>query len=285
MTPEHSKNLWGQIEPVLAGTGNAGRYSARVAGEEDRKGMAFADYKLALITGASAGIGAALVERFTREGLVVHALSRNGERLAALASSTGCIPHVVDISDTQAIGAIVEPLEIDVLVNNAGVSRAGNILTMDEFGIDEQIDVNLRAALQLIRLTMPGMMHRDRGHIVNVTSIAGIYNFGGNTAYHATKAAMHMASRELRVAAFGRRVRVTEICPGRVETEIFAKVIGDAAEAQRRFYDGYESLKVEDVADAVAFAIAAPGHVNVGHIELLPTFQVPGGLNFERRTG
>ncbi len=247
--------------------------------------MAFADYKLAVVTGASAGIGAAIVERLAKEGLTVHALSRNGERLTALAARTGCIAHVVDISDTATLRAVVEPLAVDVLINNAGVSRAGNILSMDEFGIDEQIDVNLRAALHLIRLTMPGMMSRDCGHIVNVTSIAGIYNFGGNTAYHATKAAMHMASRELRVAAYGKRVRVTEICPGRVETEIFAKVIGDAVEAQRRFYDGYESLKVEDVADAAAFAIGAPRHVNVGHIELLPTFQVPGGLNFERRTG
>lgn len=246
--------------------------------------MAFSDYRTALVTGASAGIGAAIVENFVAHGLTVHALSRNRARLEALAARTGCIAHVVDVTDLAAIEALVKPLELDVLVNNAGVSRAGDIATMDAFGVDEQVDVNLRAALHLIRLTLPGMMARDRGHIVNITSIAGLYHFGGNTVYHATKAAMHMVSRQTRVAAYGRRVRVTEIVPGRAETEIFAKVIGDAERAQKQFYDGFESLKVEDVADAVAYALSTPRHVNIGQIEIMPTLQVPGGLNFEKRT-
>ncbi len=131
---------------------------------------------------------------------------------------------------------------------------------------------------------MPGMVERDRGHIVNISSIAAVYNFGGNTIYHATKAAVHTLSRQLRVDGYGRRVRVTEICPGRVETEIFGRLLGDMEQAQREFYDGYESLKPEDIADAIEFALDAPRHVNIGHIEILPTFQVPGGLNFERRT-
>ena len=245
--------------------------------------MPFADYRTALVTGASSGIGAGIVERMTREGLVVHAVSRNTERLQSLAQQTGCIPHVLDIRDTSALETLLAPLSIDVLVNNAGVSRAGDILSMDAFGVDEQIQVNLQAAIHLVRLLMPGMMERDCGHIINITSIAGLYNFNGNTVYHATKAAGHMLSQQLRVAAYGKRVRVTEICPGRVETEIFGKVIGDMEEAKRRFYDGYESLKVEDIVDAVAFAVTMPGHVNIGHVEILPTFQVPGGLNFERR--
>ena len=247
--------------------------------------MPFSDYRTALVTGASAGIGAALVEMLTANGLTVHAVSRNGARLEALAARTGCIAHALDITDPGAVEAMLAPLSIDVLINNAGVSRAGDIATMDAFGVDEQVDVNLRAALHLIRLTLPGMMARDCGHIVNITSIAGLYNFSGNTVYHATKAAMHMVSQQTRVAAYGRRVRVTEIVPGRAETEIFGKVIGDMAAAQRQFYDGYESLKVEDVAGAVAYAIGTPAHVNIGQIEIMPTFQVPGGLNFERRTG
>lgn len=246
--------------------------------------MAFSDYRTALVTGASAGIGAAIVESFRRNGLTVHAVSRNAARLAELEQRTGCIAHVLDISDLKAVEAFLAPLEIDVLVNNAGVSRAGDIATMDAFGIDEQVDVNLRAALHLIRLTLPGMMARDRGHVVNITSIAGHYHFSGNTVYHATKAAMHMVSRQTRVAAYGRRVRVTEIVPGRAETEIFGKVIGDMQAAQKQFYDGYESLKVEDVAAAIEYAIGAPGRVNVGQIEIMPTLQVPGGLNFEKRT-
>lgn len=247
--------------------------------------MAFADYKTALVTGASAGIGAAIVTMLRRHGLTVHAISRNANRLDELATRTGCVPHTLDITDSPAVEALLKPLQIDLLVNNAGVSRAGDIATMDAFGIDEQIDVNLRAALHLMRLTLPGMMARDSGHIVNITSIAGHYNFSGNTVYHATKAAMHMVSQQARVAAYGKRVRVTEIVPGRAETEIFGKVIGDMEAAQKQFYDGFESLKVEDVAGAVEYAVSTPSHVNIGQIEIMPTFQVPGGLNFLKRSG
>lgn len=245
--------------------------------------MPFSDYRTALVTGASTGIGAVIVERLAKQGLEVHAVARNGERLAELARTTGCVPHAVDITSTDALADLVRGLEIDVLVNNAGVSRTGNILTADEFAIDEQVAVNIQAVLHLVRLVMPGMVERDLGHIVNISSIAGVYNFGGNTIYHATKAAVHTLSRQLRVDGYGKRIRVTEICPGRVETEIFGRLLGDMDKAQREFYDGYESLKPEDIASAIEFAIESPRHMNVGHIEILPTFQVPGGLNFERR--
>ncbi|MFF0226295.1 SDR family oxidoreductase [Streptomyces sp. NPDC004629] len=247
--------------------------------------MPFSDYRTALVTGASTGIGAVVVERLARHGLEVHAVARDADRLADLAARTGCVAHAVDITDTDSLTEAVGGLEIDVLVNNAGVSRPGNILTADEWAVDEQVAVNVRAVLHLLRLLMPGMVQRDLGHIVNISSIAGVYNFGGNTIYHATKAAVHTISRQLRVDGFGRRVRVTEICPGRVETEIFGRLLGDMEEAQRRYYDGYESLKPGDIADAIEFALGSPRHVNIGHIEILPTFQVPGGLAFERRAG
>ncbi|MFE2443979.1 SDR family oxidoreductase [Stenotrophomonas sp. NPDC087984] len=246
--------------------------------------MPFSDYKTALVTGASTGIGAVVVERLTKQGLEVHALARNVERLDDLARRTGCVPHAVDITDTPALTEELRGIDVDLLVNNAGVSRSGNILTADEFAIDEQIAVNVQAVLHLVRLVMPGMVERDLGHIVNISSIAAVYNFGGNTIYHATKSAVHTLSRQLRVDGYGRRIRVTEICPGRVETEIFGRLLGDMEEAQRRYYDGYESLKPEDIADAIEFAVGSPRHVNIGHVEILPTFQVPGGLNFERRT-
>jgi NADP-dependent 3-hydroxy acid dehydrogenase YdfG len=247
--------------------------------------MPISDYRTALVTGASTGIGAVVVERLAKRGLEVHAVARNAERLRALADATGCIPHAVDITDTEALTAVLDGLEADILVNNAGVSRTGNILTADAFAVDEQITVNIQAVLHPVRLLMPGMVERDRGHIVNISSIAGVYNFGGNTIYHATKAAVHTLSRQLRVDGYGRRVRVTEICPGRVETEIFGRLLGDMEAAQRQFYDGYESLKPEDIADAIEFAVDSPRHVNIGHVEILPTFQVPGGLNSERREG
>jgi NADP-dependent 3-hydroxy acid dehydrogenase YdfG len=244
--------------------------------------MPFSDYKTALVTGASSGIGAATVERLCKEGLQVHALARNAAGLEALAARTGCIPHAMDVTDLEGITRLAQQVPFDVLVNNAGVDRPGSILKADAAGIDALVDVNLRAVLHLVRLVVPGMVARDRGHVVNISSIAGHYNFGGNTSYHATKSAVHMLSRQLRIDVFGKRVRVTEICPGRVATDIFAHVHGDSAEIRQRFIDGFELPRANDIADAIAFAIAAPIAVNVGLMEIMPTLQVPGGLQTTR---
>ena len=244
--------------------------------------MPFTDYKTALVTGASSGIGAAVVERLCKEGLQVHALARGAQALEALAQRTGCIPHVMDVSDLAGITRLVQGVEFDVLVNNAGVDRPKPFLQADAQDIDLLIDVNLRAVLHLCRLVVPGMVQRDRGHVVNISSIAGAYNFGGNSTYHATKAAVSMLSRQLRIDAFGKRVRVTEICPGRVATDIFAHVHGDSADTYERFVKGFELPQAADIANAIAFAVAAPVAVNIGHIEITPTLQVPGGLQTAR---
>ncbi|MGO4394918.1 SDR family oxidoreductase [Variovorax sp. M-6] len=241
--------------------------------------MPFSDYKTALVTGASSGIGAAVVERLCKEGLQVHALARSGDKLKELAARTGCIPHAIDVSDLHGVTALTKEVDFDVLVNNAGVDRPGSILKADAEGIDLLVDVNLRAVLHLCRLVVPGMVARDSGHVVNISSIAAAYNFGGNSTYHATKAAVSMLSRQLRVDCFGKRVRVTEICPGRVATDIFAHVHGDSEETRRRFVEGYELPEAADIANAIAFAIAAPVAVNIGHMEITPTLQVPGGLS------
>ena len=249
--------------------------------------MPFSDYKSALVTGASGGMGRAIAERLGQKGLTVHAIARNAEKLDELAQTNdNIVAHAEDVSDTDAMTALVKDLEIDVLVNCAGVSRPGSILQSEAFDIDEQIDVNLRACLHLARLLLPGMMERDRGHIVNITSMAGHYEFGGHIAYHATKAAMHTVSRQLRVDAFGRRVRVTEISPGRVETDIFARVEKiSEEEAKKKYFEGFEMPQVSDIADAVEYAVGAPQYVNIGLIELLPTLQVPGGLRTAKRVG
>jgi NADP-dependent 3-hydroxy acid dehydrogenase YdfG len=244
--------------------------------------MPFSDYKTALVTGASSGIGAAVVERLRSEGLQVHALARGAKALDALAQRTGCVAHALDVTDRAGLARLTQEVEFDVLVNNAGVDRPKPFLQADAEDIDLLIDVNLRAVLHLCRLVVPGMVRRDRGHVVNISSIAGAYNFGGNSTYHATKAAVSMLSRQLRIDAFGKRVRVTEICPGRVATDIFAHVHGDSADTYERFVKGFELPQAADIADAIAFAIAAPVAVNIGHIEITPTLQVPGGLQTAR---
>jgi NADP-dependent 3-hydroxy acid dehydrogenase YdfG len=244
--------------------------------------MPFSDYRTALVTGASSGIGLAVVERLAHEGLKVHALARSADALNALSNRTGCIPHAIDVSDIAAITKLANRTEVDVLVNSAGVDRPKKFLQADAEDIDLLVDVNLRAILHLCRLVVPGMAQRDRGHVVNITSIAAAYNFGGNSIYHATKAAVSMLTSQLRVDCFGKRVRVTEICPGRVATDIFAHVHGNAAEAHVNFIEGFELPEAKDIADAIAFAIAAPVAMNVGYIEITPTLQVPGGLSTKR---
>jgi NADP-dependent 3-hydroxy acid dehydrogenase YdfG len=249
--------------------------------------MPFSDYTTALVTGASTGMGAAIAERLAKRGLTVHAVARNQERLEELADRTGAVPHVVDLTDTKALAAAIDGLKVDVLVNCAGVSRPGNILDSSEDDVDELVDVNLRGLLHLTRLILPGMVERDLGHVINISSIAGVYNFYGHTVYHATKAAVHQISRQLRNDTVGKRIRVTEICPGRVETEIFGRNMGGTPEAmeeaRKTYYEGYESLTTDDIVNALDYAIEAPGHVNLGMMEIMPTFQVPGGLVFDRR--
>lgn len=249
--------------------------------------MPYSDYKTALVTGASTGMGEAAVKKFVENGLTVHAVARDEKRLAALAEVTGAIPHAVNLSDTKAVEAELGHLDVDILVNNAGVSRQGNVLSSSREDLDDMVDVNLRAVLQLTRIFLPGMVERDCGHVVNISSIAGHYNFFGHTAYHATKAAVHQVSRQIRNDTMGKRIRVTEICPGRVETEIFGRNLGGTPEAMKEawetFYEGYESLTTDDIISAIDFSIQAPRHANFGLIEVMPTFQVPGGLTFDRR--
>jgi NADP-dependent 3-hydroxy acid dehydrogenase YdfG len=180
--------------------------------------MGFSDYRTALVTGASSGIGAATVRRLSAEGLEVYAVARDAARLSALSAETGCRPCAVDISNLDALAALAKSAEFDVLVNNAGQSRRGNIPDTAPDDVDTLVDVNLRAILHLTRLIAPGMAMRNCDHVINVSSIAGHYAFGENAttfnssvAYHATKAGVHSLSQQLRVDLYGSRVRVTEV--------------------------------------------------------------------------
>jgi len=250
----------------------------------------FSDYQTALVTGASSGIGAATVRRLCAEGIEVHALGRDAERLAALSAETGCRTAAVDLNDRGVLTHLAASAEFDILVNNAGQSRRGTILEMAADDVDTLIDVKLRAVLHLTRLIVPGMVRRGRGHVVNVSSIAGHYAFGENAttfnssvAYHATKAGIHSLSQQLRVDLYGTRVRVTEVSPGRVATSIFKNQVA-ADNPDAHFVGGFETLRADDIADAIAFAVGSPARMNVAMLEVVPTFQVVGDLRFARRT-
>ncbi len=243
--------------------------------------MALSDYKTALVTGASSGIGAACVVALRDRGLEVVAMARRKERLESLAKQTGCRTVVLDVKNTEALYRQLGELEADILVNNAGLGRAfGGFLKSSQAEIDEMIDVNVTAAIHAVRAVAEGMAARQRGHIVNIGSIAGLYPIGF-PVYGATKGAIHLFVQHLRVDLKGTGVRLTEICPGRVETEFFDTAIPDQAKRQA-FMSGFQALRPGDIAAAIVFALDTPWHVNVSLIELTPTEQSPGGAIIEK---
>ncbi|WP_035972870.1 SDR family oxidoreductase [Bradyrhizobium sp. WSM3983] len=251
--------------------------------------MGFSDYRTALVTGASSGIGAATVRLLCAEGLEVHALGRDHRRLATLSGQTGCRVCALDLNDFAALTRLGSSAEFDVLVNNAGQSRRSNILDTAPDDVDTLVDINLRAVLHLMRLIVPGMARRNHGHVVNVSSIAGHYAFGENAttfnsslAYHATKSGIHSLSQQLRIDLYGTCVRVTEISPGRVATRIFQNQ-NAADNPDARFVGTFETLQSEDIAEAIAFAVGSPARMNVAMIEVVPTLQVVGELRFASR--
>jgi 3-hydroxy acid dehydrogenase/malonic semialdehyde reductase len=238
--------------------------------------MPLSDYKTALVTGASSGIGAACVTALRERGVDVVATARRSERLSALAAETGCRTLQLDVRDTDALYRELGKLEADILINNAGLGRGfSGFLKSSKDDIEEMIDVNVTAAIQAVHAVAQGMAARKRGHIVNIGSIAGLYPIGF-PVYGATKGAIHLFAQHLRIDLKGTGVRLTEICPGRVATEFFDTAIPDA-EKRTTFMSGFSPLRPEDIAAAIVYALDAPWHVNVSTIELTPTEQAPGG--------
>ncbi|MDJ0608910.1 MAG: SDR family oxidoreductase [Kiloniellales bacterium] len=241
--------------------------------------MPLSDYRTALVTGASSGIGEAVVRELRGRGLTVHAAARREDRLAALARETGCRPLALDLRDRAAVEAALAGLEIDVLVNNAGVGRAFDpIHRVDPEDLETTVATNVAAALRVVRTVVPGMAERKRGHIVNIGSVAGLYPII-SSVYGATKGAIHLFSQNLRIELRGTGVRITEICPGRVATEFFDAAFDEPARRDKIKDTGIEELTSEDVAGAILYALDAPWHVNVGLIEITPTEQCYGGTS------
>lgn len=239
--------------------------------------MALDDYESALVTGASSGIGAAVVRKLRARGLTVHALARRKQRLDALAEESGCITHVLDLRDTSRTVEVISSLDADIVVNNAGLGRGfGNLHEARLEDIDITIDTNVRAAIHVLRASLPGMLSRNRGHVVNMSSVAGLYPLPF-TIYGASKGAVHRLSQNLRLELAGSRVRLTEICPGRVSTEFFDVAVDDPDTRAAMKDTEISVLQADDIADAVVYAVGAPWRVNVSLIELQPTEQIFGG--------
>lgn len=244
--------------------------------------MLGSELKSAVVTGGSGGIGSEIVRLLHGAAIEVTAVSAEGDKLDELASELGIDVHCMDISDAGAVSDIFGDREIDVVVNCAGV--LGPMSKLHETTAEiaaSLVNVNLVGMLNFVRAVTPGMLARNRGHIVNFGSVAGLYPFLGEPFYAATKAGVHLFSQNLRMDLYGSDIRVSEILPGRVASGMHAQMVGgDAERGQREFYDDYECLMPADVAEAVRYVLSAPRHVDITHLEIMPTRQVMGGAQF-----
>ncbi|MFA5665240.1 SDR family NAD(P)-dependent oxidoreductase [Castellaniella sp.] len=245
---------------------------------------------IALVTGASAGFGAAIAGRLIEQKYTVVGAARRLDRLEQLREKLGADFHplVMDVTDPSAVEHGVAWVQsqfdgIDVLVNNAGLALG--VAPAQESSLadwEQMIATNVLGLTRLVHAVLPGMVRRNQGHVINLGSIAGVHPYPGGNVYGATKAFVHQLSQNLRADLWGTRVRVTNIEPGLCcGTEFSLVRLGDAALA-KAVYDGADALTAEDIADAVVWATTRPGRVNINTIELMPVSQAFAGLKVHR---
>ena len=244
--------------------------------------------KTALITGATAGIGAAAARRFVAGGWRVVATGRRQDRLDALATELGDAVHPLafDMRDEAAREAAIAGLPdgfagVDLLVNNAGLAlgtapaqsaELSDWLTM--------IDTNIVSVVALTHRLLPKLIER-RGAVVNLSSVAATYPYTGGNVYGATKAFIRQLSLNLRSDLHGTGVRVTSIEPGMVETE-FTAVRTGSQEASDKLYAGADPMTAADIADTIWWVATLPGHLNINTLELMPVSQSFAGFQVAR---
>lgn len=243
-----------------------------------------------LITGASAGIGAACARRFYEAGARLVLLARRGPQLAQVAADMEPERvHLVsaDITEDQAYKTLDELppefAEISHLVNNAGCGIGMDMVwEADPTDWETMIDVNIRALLRVTRWALPGMVKRNRGHIINIGSVAGRYPYRGGNVYGATKAFVEQFSHNLRCDLLGKNVRVTNIEPGLVETEFSVVRFRGDKERADAVYHGIDAMTGDDIAEAVLWCASVPARMNINRIEMMATMQTAGGFSFHR---
>ena len=246
--------------------------------------------KTALISGATAGIGAAAARRLAAEGWQVVITGRRTNRLDALAAELGERCHAVslDMRDQAAIAGMIEELParfaaIDLLVNNAGLAPPmDNLQDADLAGLTNAIDTNVTGLVALTRAILPRLIER-KGAVINLSSVAATYPYRGGAVYAASKAFVRQFSLDLRCDLAGTGVRVTSIEPGMAETEFTLVRTGGDKAASDALYADMEPMTAEDLADTIHWVATLPAHLNINALELMPVSQTWAGFTVARK--
>jgi NADP-dependent 3-hydroxy acid dehydrogenase YdfG len=235
--------------------------------------------RIALITGATSGIGKATAEIFANAGIDLILCGRRKDRLdevaEILASKVKVTTLIFDVRDKGAVLAMIGSLpdewkNIDILVNNAG--NAHGLGSLDEGDTDDwdaMIDGNVKGLLYVSKAVIPLLLERGKGHIVNISSIAGKQTYANGAVYCASKAAVEVLSEGMRLELTQHGIKVTNVAPGAVETEFsLVRFKGDENRAEK-VYQGFDPLQASDIADAIFYAVNAPDRVTIADITIL----------------
>lgn len=251
----------------------------------------WASGRVALVTGATSGFGEAMARRLLAAGGHVIATGRRADRLDALAAelaSVRLLTWVLDVRDQTSIDAMLTALPssfnaIDILFNNAGLALG--LSKAHEADLDDwqtMIDTNVSGLVRVTRAVLPGMVARNRGDVINMSSVAASYPYPGGNVYGATKAFVRQFSLNLRSDLLGTKIRVTSIEPGMADTEFsVVRFNGDKASADK-VYQGVHAMSADDVALVCEGVLKLPPHININSLELMPVQQAFGPFAINR---
>lgn len=244
-----------------------------------------------LVTGATAGFGAAVCRRFHQAGAKVIATGRRQDRLAVLKSELGERCHTIELDVTkreavfEAIELLPEPFDRpNVCVANAGLALGLEPAHEADIADWEQmIATNINGAVSTVRAVLPGMVARDEGHLVLLGSVAGDYPYPGGNVYGATKAFVKQFALNLRADLLGSNVRVTNIEPGMAETEFSVVRMKGDQERAGKIYEGLTPMTAEDIAETIFWSCTLPRHLNINRMQMMPIMQAFSPIAVKRR--